>query len=70
MRDDNVLLEGEVIKIERTFYLVKLENDFVVRCRLSGKMRLRKIQVVLGDKVQLRVSSYDTSNGIITYRGK
>jgi len=37
---------------------------------LSGRMKRHKIKVMVGDKVQLSVSPYDTAHGLITYRLK
>lgn len=35
---------------------------------LSGRMKKNKIKVVVGDRVQVSVSPYDTAHGLITYR--
>jgi translation initiation factor IF-1 len=37
---------------------------------LSGRMKKNKIKVIIGDKVQISVSPYDTAHGLITYRLK
>jgi len=37
---------------------------------LSGRMKRNKIKVIIGDKVQISVSPYDTTHGLITYRLK
>jgi len=37
---------------------------------LSGRMKKHKIKVIVGDKVQVSVSPYDTGHGLITYRLK
>jgi translation initiation factor IF-1 len=35
---------------------------------LCGRMKKRKIRVMEGDRVQVSVSPYDTSHGIVTWR--
>jgi len=47
---------------------VECENNTIVRGVLCGRMKKRKIKVMKGDRVQLRVSPYDTSHGLITWR--
>jgi translation initiation factor IF-1 len=47
---------------------VECENNVVVRGILCGRMKKRKIKVIQGDRVQVRVSPYDPSHGIITWR--
>jgi len=37
---------------------------------LSGRMKKNKIKVIVGDRVQVSVSPYDTAHGLITYRLK
>ena len=37
---------------------------------LSGRMKKNKIKVIIGDRVQISVSPYDTAHGLITYRLK
>ncbi|MBI5151733.1 MAG: translation initiation factor IF-1 [Candidatus Pacebacteria bacterium] len=41
-----------------------------ILCTLSGKMRMYKIRVMLGDKIKADVSKYDTSKGRLTFRVK
>ena len=40
----------------------------VVRARVSGKMRQNKINVEKDDRVRVKVSVYDMSNGFIVSR--
>jgi translation initiation factor IF-1 len=47
---------------------IQCENSMVVRGVLSGRMKKHRIKVMVGDKVQVSVSPYDTSHGLITYR--
>ena len=47
---------------------VECEDNVIVRGVLSGRMKKRRIKVMKGDRVQVRVSPYDTSHGLITWR--
>jgi translation initiation factor IF-1 len=49
---------------------VQCDDEVIVRGRLSGRMKKYRIKVMVGDKVQVRVSPYDPSHGLITYRMK
>lgn len=63
-------MEGEVVNVERGSFTVLTEMDTEVQCHLCGKMRTRRIRVVLGDRVTIEVSPYDLSKGRITFRHK
>ncbi len=49
-------------------FRVRLESGQVIIAHLSGKMRLNKIRLALGDKVKVEMTPYDLSKGRITYR--
>lgn len=52
-------------------YQVKLDDsDTMIHAKLSGKMKLHKVRVLAGDPVRVATSPYDTSHGMIVYRGK
>jgi translation initiation factor IF-1 len=68
-REDLIQLEGVVSRVlGRGTLEVECENNTIVRGVLCGRMKKRKIKVMKGDRVQLRVSPYDTSHGLITWR--
>lgn len=69
-RDDHILLCGEVQEVQKGLFKIKIDNSEDVRnCRISGKMRQAKINVLLGDRVEVKFSVYDTiNNGIISKR--
>lgn len=64
--------EGLVIEaLPGTTFRVKLnEDDKEVLVTLSGKMRLNRIRVLVGDRVKVEVSPYDETRGRIVYRDK
>lgn len=49
-------------------FRVKLESGQVVLAHLSGKMRLNKIRLGLGDQVKMEMTPYDLTKGRIIYR--
>lgn len=49
-------------------FRVKLDNSHELVAHLSGKMRMRNIRVLLGDRVQVEISPYDLNKGRIVYR--
>jgi translation initiation factor IF-1 len=49
-------------------FRVELENGHSILAHLSGKMRLHRMKVLPGDKVQIEVSPYDLTKGRIVYR--
>jgi translation initiation factor IF-1 len=67
--DDLIKLEGAVIKVLGGGTMeIQCDNNITVRGVLSGRMKKYRIKVMVGDRVQVSVSPYDTSHGLITYR--
>lgn len=70
--------EGEYIPMEgvveeslrSSTFRVRLENGHENLAYLSGKMRKNRIKVLIGDKVQVEVNTYDPKRGRIVYRWK
>jgi translation initiation factor IF-1 len=68
-REDLIQLEGVVSRVLGYGTMeIECEDNVIVRGVLCGRMKKRKIKVMKGDRVQLRVSPYDTSHGLITWR--
>ncbi|MFP3912883.1 MAG: translation initiation factor IF-1 [Desulfobacteraceae bacterium] len=68
-RNDLIQLEGMVTKVLGGGTMeIECDNNIVVRGVLSGRMKKHRIKVMVGDRVQVSVSPYDTSHGLITYR--
>ncbi len=49
-------------------FRVKLENDHEIIAHLSGKMRMYRIRLGVGDEVKVELTPYDLSKGRITFR--
>lgn len=68
-REDLIQIEGEVTRVLGGGTMeIQCENDVTVRGVLSGRMKKHRIKVMVGDRVQVSVSPYDTTHGLITYR--
>jgi translation initiation factor IF-1 len=62
---------GEVVDSNKGQFKVKLEgSDATVIATLSGKIRQNSVKILVGDKVTVEVSEYDTSRGRIVFRHK
>ncbi len=59
-KNDKQVKEGVVIEaFPNTLFKVRLNDDQTeVLCFLSGKMRLHRIKVLIGDKVSFEVDEY------------
>lgn len=51
-------------------YHIALDNGVGVKARLCGKMKKFNIKVVVGDSVEVSISPYDATHGLITLRHK
>jgi translation initiation factor IF-1 len=49
---------------------IECDKGIKITAVLSGRMKKNKIKVIIGDRVQVSVSPYDTRHGLITYRLK
>jgi translation initiation factor IF-1 len=67
---DRIELQGEVVDANKGKFRVKVNENLIVLCTLSGKIRVNSVKILIGDKVTVEVSEYDTSQGRIVYRHK
>lgn len=51
-----------------TTFKVRLESGQVIIAHLSGKIRMNKIRMSMGDSVKIEMTPYDLTKGRITYR--
>lgn len=49
-------------------FRVRLENEHEVIAHLSGKMRMNRIRLGVGDEVKMEITPYDLTKGRIVYR--
>jgi translation initiation factor IF-1 len=67
--ENAIELEGTVAAVlAGTMFRVKLANEHLVLAHISGKMRKRFIRLVVGDRVKIEMSPYDTDKARIVYR--
>jgi len=72
-KEEPLKFEGKVITIlpgDRFNVKLDIENEVIVLCTLSGKMRKNSIKVILYDKVSIEMTPYDMTRGRITFRHK
>jgi len=67
---DRIELDGIVLEANKGQFTVKINETMTVRATLSGKIRMNSVKILVGDKVTVEVSEYDTSKGRIVYRHK
>lgn len=71
VKEETIKVEGTVDeKLPNAEFQVTLDNGSTIKAKLSGKMRMRRIQVLPGDRVTVELSAYDLTKGRITYRTK
>lgn len=69
--DDKIEIAGTVTDLlPNAMFRVKLDTGHAILARASGKMRIRRIRVLTGDRVRVELSHYDISKGRIVYREK
>ncbi len=66
---DFLEMDGEVTELmpAGTFRVV-FSNGHEILAHLSGKMRMNKIRLSVGDRVKVQMSPYDLTKGRITFR--
>lgn len=70
-KEQVITMDGTVIEaLPNTMFRVELDNEHVVLCTLSGKMRMHFIKILSGDMVKIEMSPYDLNRGRITFRYK
>lgn len=65
---DKVEFDGDVIYSNKGKFKVKVNDSYTVLCTLSGKIRQNAVKILVGDRVTVEISEYDTSQGRIVYR--
>nr|YP_010118907.1 translational initiation factor 1 [Verbena officinalis]YP_010174036.1 translational initiation factor 1 [Glandularia tenera]YP_010721810.1 translational initiation factor 1 [Verbena brasiliensis]AKZ21882.1 translation initiation factor 1 [Verbena hastata]QQY87151.1 translational initiation factor 1 [Verbena officinalis]QSH89931.1 translation initiation factor 1 [Verbena officinalis]QSJ54702.1 translational initiation factor 1 [Glandularia tenera]UZT28502.1 translation initiation factor 1 len=69
MKEEKWIHEGLITEsLPNGMFRVRLDNGDLILGYISGKIRRRSIQILIGDKVQIEVSRYDSTRGRIIYR--
>jgi translation initiation factor IF-1 len=70
--DNHLRLNGVVVDHAHDVFRIRVdgaeETAPLVRAKLSGKMRMNKINLQVADRVVVEVSVYDLTNGRIVQR--
>ena len=70
-KDDVIEIEGIVTDaLPNAMFKVELPNGHSVLAHISGKLRMNYIKILPGDKVTVQISTYDLTQGRITWRSK
>ena len=68
-KEDTIKSEGVVEELLPNMnFHVTLDNGLKVNAFLCGKMRMKNIRVLVGDRVTVEMSPYDLTTARITYR--
>lgn len=72
MADDKIEVTGRVTKNLKgdKFVVTVDENGMEVTCTMAGKLRKNKIRILVDDQVTIKISPYDLTKGIITWRDR
>ena len=68
-KKDVIEINGSVEELlPNAAFKVTLENGHLITAHLSGKMRMHRIRILVGDEVKVELTPYDLERGRITYR--
>jgi len=68
-KEEMIEMEGTVQEVlPNTQFRVRLHNGADVLAYAGGKMRMRRIRIIAGDRVNLEMSPYDLTRGRINFR--
>eukprot|EP01039_Chlorochromonas_danica_P003379 gene3379-3704_t len=72
VKDDIIQVTGKVVEsLPNATFRVEIEpSKQVVLATVSGKIRKNFVRIIVGDSVNLDLSTYDLSRGRITFRNK
>ena len=67
--EDHIEVEGKVIAVlAGTMFRVELDNKHIVLATISGNMRKRFVRLTPGDRVKMKMSTYDLNKARIIWR--
>lgn len=68
-KQDTIEIKGTIAELlPAGTFRVTLESGQTIIAHLSGKMRLNKIRLGMGDGVKVEMTPYDLTKGRITFR--
>ena len=70
-KEDLIEVEGAVSELlPNAMFRVLLDNGHEILAHSSGKLRKRRIRILVGDRVAIQMTPYDMTKGRITFRQK
>jgi translation initiation factor IF-1 len=72
LKENRIIVDAKVLESlpDALFKIEIIDNKRIALVRISGKMKLKHIKVIPGDKVKVELSKYDLTRGRIIYREK
>ncbi len=65
---DTPRVEGVIVEnLPNTTFRVQV-GEQILLCHLAGKMRIRRVRILPGDKVQVETNPYDATRGRIVFK--
>ncbi len=64
-KKDNSIIGTVTEALPNAFFRVRKSDDEEILCYLSGKMRLHRIRVLIGDKVVVEIDPYGGKGRIV-----
>jgi len=70
-KDDIIEMSGVVEEcLPNAMFRVILENGHKITATIGGRLRQHNIRILLGDSVNVEMSTYDLNRGRVVYRNK
>ena len=70
-KEDAIEVEGTVVEpLPNAMFKVELENGHTVLAHVSGKLRMKFIRILPGDRVTIQLSPFDLPRGMLVWRYK
>lgn len=70
-KDDIIEMTGVVDEVlPNAMFRVILENGHKITATIGGRLRQHNIRILLGDSVNVEMSTYDLNRGRVVYRNK
>nr|YP_010565541.1 translation initiation factor 1 [Yoania prainii]UZA66653.1 translation initiation factor 1 [Yoania prainii] len=71
MKEQKVIREGLIIEsFPNGMFQVRLDNENLIIGYISGRIQHSFIRILIGDKVKVEISCYNSTRGRIIYRLK
>jgi len=69
VEEEAIRVQGTVLQnLPNAMFKVEIDGGLEVLAHVSGKMRMRYIRILPGDRVDVELSAYDPTRGRIVWR--